>query len=120
MIKLFGIKNCGTVKKAQRWLESNGREYVFIDFRKDPIPNDTLLSWVKRYGLTQLINRRSTSWRQLSTADQVQLNKESFDDDAVLTILQNCMTVIKRPVLEIDDHLIVGFNEATYFNSLID
>lgn len=92
--KLFGIPNCDTVKKAQRWLESNDIRYQFHDIRATPLSHQDWQQLVEQVGSETIINKRSTSWRQLS-ADQQQLDSVS----ATAELLQQYPTLMKRPLL---------------------
>ena len=105
MIKMYGIKNCDSVKKAQRFLQSNDVNFEFIDFRQNPIDNKTLLSFVDQLGWDALINKRSTTYRNLSDKD-----KQNITPDLVL----KNPTLIKRPVLVTDQKISVGFSEKLY------
>jgi arsenate reductase (glutaredoxin) len=105
MITVYGIKNCDTVKKARAWLESEGIEYRFHDFRVDGLDKATLAGWIAEQGRYVVINRRGTTWRKLSDADK---NVQS-DADALL-LAQPAM--IKRPVFDLGDRRLVGFTDT--------
>lgn len=109
MIRLFGIKNCDTVKKARKWLEINGIDYQFHDFREDGLSKELLAQFEEQLGWELLLNKRSTSWRQLSKGEQVGINKSN-----ALELMHNMPTLIKRPVLEFDGSYSVGFKDAEY------
>ena len=111
MVTLFGIKNCDTVKKARQWLEQNGVEHQFHDFREDGINSEQVNNWLKELGWQTLINKRSTSWKQL-TDNQ----KNALLSGRDLNVLIEMPTLIKRPVLESKQSLLVGFKEADYLN----
>ena len=70
MITLYGIKNCDTVKKARTWLDQHGVDYTFHDFRTDGLSQDQLQSWLDELGWETLVNRRSTTWKQLDQEAQ--------------------------------------------------
>ena len=70
MIKMYGIKNCDTIKKAQKFLEVQGVEFEFIDFRQNPIDEQTLQSFVDALGWDKVINKRSTTYRNLSDTEK--------------------------------------------------
>ena len=105
MIKMYGIKNCDTIKKAQRFLKAQGVNFEFIDFRDQPIDEKTLQSFVDALGWEQLINKRSTTYRNLT-------DKEKKDITLELTLKNP--TLIKRPVLVTDGSIRVGFSEKSY------
>ncbi|MCK5003218.1 MAG: ArsC family reductase [Gammaproteobacteria bacterium] len=106
---LFGIPNCDTMKKARRWLEANDVTYIFHDYKKAGVPEDELKLWIKTIGWEILLNRRGTTWRKLD--DSV---KENIDKVSAIQVMIENPSAIKRPVLEIDDQLLVGFSEDTY------
>lgn len=109
MLTLYGIKNCDTVKKARRWLESHGVEYQFHDFRQDGLDKKQLSGWVEQLGWEAIVNKRSTTWRNLSDKD-----KEITTNAQAVKLLSANPTLIKRPVLEKNKILLIGFKEADY------
>ncbi|WP_237058868.1 ArsC family reductase [Microbulbifer sediminum] len=109
MITLYGIKNCDTVKKARKWLETNGVEYRFHDFREDGMENVPLQQWLEDYSWEQVLNRRSTSWRAL---DETQ--KDTMDNPSALTAALDTPTLIKRPVTVSGRGVLFGFKEAAF------
>lgn len=110
---LYGISNCDTVKKARKWLEQQSINYIFHDFRKDGLTGKELKNWLTEIGQDVLINKRSTTWRTLPEADKKNLSQAN----AIKLMLAN-PTLIKRPVLVSNNHVIVGFNPAEYKNQL--
>lgn len=109
MNTLYGIKNCDTVKKARKWLESQGIEYQFHDFRVDGLTAEIIEQWFKAVDWESLVNKRSTTWRQLDDAQKEDLNEQS----AASLLLEN-PTLIKRPVLDNGISILVGFSEENY------
>lgn len=109
MRTLYGISNCDTVRKARKWLEQNGLDYHFHDFRKDGLTETQLLQLEQQLGWETLLNKRSTSWRQLDKSQQESINRES-----ALALMIAHPTLIKRPVLEQENGAIVGFKENQY------
>ena len=109
MLKLFGIKNCDTVKKARRWLEDHGIEYQFHDFRQDGLDTKQLSGWVETLGWEAVVNKRSTTWRNLSDKE-----KEISSNSQAIKLLAANPTLIKRPVVEKNNTLLIGFKEATF------
>ncbi len=103
MLTVYGIKQCDTCRKALKWLLAQGIEHQFHDFRNDGLPTGLLQSWLDSAFAGRLVNRRSTTWRQL-TDEQRQL-----EGDALLELLQQHPTLIKRPVFVSDDIIAVGF-----------
>lgn len=109
MIKVYGIKNCDTVKKACRWLDAQGVDYQFHDFRTDGINQAQVRTWLDQLGLDALINKRSTTWKQLDDASRNNLSEKNAPE-----LLVANPTLIKRPLLELADRCHTGFSEADY------
>jgi len=110
MTTLYGIKNCDTVKKARRWLDDHDIDYRFHDFRVDGVNDKQLARWTKLLGWETLLNRRGTTWRGLDETRRSQIS------DARSAIEAMCAqpALIKRPVLEIDNTVHVGFKPEDY------
>ncbi len=108
MVTLYGIKNCDTVKKARSWLEQHAVAYRFHDYRIDGITHEQLLYFAARVDWQLLLNRSSTSWRQLTSAQQSELTQAK-----ALELMLALPTLIKRPILVTDDHVIIGFSVKT-------
>ena len=111
MIIMYGIKNCDTIKKARQFLEKNNIEYEFKDFRDDGLNPIQLRAWVKELGWENVINKRSTTWRNLPDE-----TKENMDETLAIVVAEDQPTIIKRPVLELPDQVLVGFSEKTILN----
>lgn len=111
MLTIYGIKNCDTVKKARRWLEDHGIEYKFHDFRVDGLEKKQLSLWVEQLGWEAILNKRSTSWRNLSEKD-----KNISAPSQAINLLLTHPTLIKRPIVEQKKTLLVGFNENEFKN----
>jgi Spx/MgsR family transcriptional regulator len=109
MVKIYGIPNCDTMKKARRWLEANGVEYTFHDYRKLGVPENKLRDWVKQAGWETVLNKRGTTWRKLD--NEV---KNTIDTESAIQIMLEHPGIIKRPVLESGSRLLIGFNENDY------
>lgn len=107
---VYGIKNCNTVKKALDWLDSNGISYRFHDFKKEGVSADKLKAWQQERSWEELLNRRGTTWRKLSPAEQ----QEVTDAQTANRLMREKTSVIKRPVIESGAGLILGFDEAEY------
>ena len=110
MTTLYGIPGCDTVKKARRWLDEHGVAYRFHDFRVDGLDEKRLARWTKQLGWETLLNRRGTTWRQLPAA---QRDRVSDAAGAVAAMLEHA-TLIKRPILESDGVLRIGFSADDY------
>lgn len=115
MTTLFGISNCDTVKKARRWLEQEGIDYHFHDFRKDGLSAKQIKQWLPHTTPELLINKRSTTWKQLDEASKTQLLNFDGDVQASIALLENNSTVIKRPVLVLESgDIAIGFKIDDY------
>lgn len=113
MLTLYGISNCDTVRKARKWLDAHQVDYRFHDFRKEGLTAADIERWQSTLGLEKLINKRGTTWRQLSETD-----RETAQSQASELLLQY-PALIKRPLLEgslPEGPFIceVGFNETLY------
>ena len=109
MIKIYGIPNCDTMKKARAWLDANDLAYEFHDFKKQGLDIERLLKWVRQAGWETLLNRRGMMWRKLD-----QETKDNIDERIAIQIMLDIPSIIKRPVLENGDTLLVGFSEEQY------
>ncbi|MCP8898619.1 ArsC family reductase [Gilvimarinus xylanilyticus] len=107
--RLYGIKNCDTVKKARRWLEETGIEYEFSDFRQDGINAQEVKAWLDEVGPGTLLNKRSTTYKNLSDEQ-----KQQAEQGELLSLLLEQPTLIKRPVLTTDGAITVGFKADQY------
>ena len=117
MFTLYGIPNCDTVRKAQKWLVEHRIEYHFFDFKKQSLEQHVLEQWLDILGWETVLNKRSTTWRQLNDA-----SKLAIDRDSAIQIMLTQPSIIKRPVLDngvIGDNriLCVGF-KAEHYQSL--
>ena len=108
-IKIYGIKNCDTVKKALKYLSSNEVAYEFIDLRVNPILKNEFQNMIEKVGLEVLINKRSTTYRLLTDSEKDNVNFE---------LILKYPTLIKRPVMVQDSKILVGFSEQKYLDFL--
>ncbi len=109
MIVVFGISNCDTVRKARKWLEANAMAYRFHDFRKDGLDEPLARLFLEQFGTGQLINRRGTTWRQLSETDKTKAEHL----DTAITLIRANPALVKRPVIQHEDGWLLGFNNNT-------
>ena len=114
MTTLYGIKNCDTIKKARKWLDSQELDYQFHDFREDGLDTKKVKAWVGKLGWESLVNKRSMTWKQLDDA-----TKNSLNDENVVGVILESPTLIKRPLLEIADKYHTGFKPAEYEQLLL-
>jgi arsenate reductase len=109
MIKIYGIPNCDTMKKARKWLDKNGLEYEFHDYKKLGAPEKNLKTWVKKMGWDIVLNKRGTTWRKLD--DDI---KNNIDETSSIQVMLHNPSAIKRPILENGKTVLVGFKEDEY------
>ena len=109
-VTLYGIKNCDTVKKARTWLDANKVKYEFHDFRSDGIDQSRINDWIKKLDANTLVNKKSTTWRNLSEDERAMADSVS----SLLALLVENPTLIKRPVMEKADTVVVGFKADNY------
>ena len=109
MNKIYGISNCDTVKKAKNWLTETDIPFEFIDFRKEGLSSEKVSKWARSVGMDRLLNRRGTTWRNLNESQ-----KALTDNTALVELLTENPTLIKRPVLETQDRIEVGFKPDLY------
>lgn len=109
-MKLYGIPNCTTVKKARAWLAGHAHEVAFHDFKKQGVDAAWLRDVVKQTGWQALVNTRGTTWRQLTDAEKAAV----ADEAGAIALMLAKPSVIKRPVLERDGHYHLGFADDQY------
>jgi len=112
-VRLYGIRNCDTMKKARAWLDAAGIAYDFHDYKTASVDRARLEGWVDRLGWEVLLNRAGTTFRKLPDADKADL-------DAARAVALMCAqpSTIKRPVVEAGDALLVGFKPAEWETAL--
>lgn len=109
-MKLYGIPNCTTVKKARAWLAGHALDVAFHDFKKQGVDAAWLHQVVAQIGWQALLNTRGTTWRQLGDAEKATV----IDEASAIALMQTQPSVIKRPVLEHDGRYHLGFTEDHY------
>lgn len=110
MINIYGIKNCNTVKKALDWLKENQIDYQFHDFKKEGVSAEKLYEWSHKSGYEKLLNKQGLTWKQLDPETKAKITGEK----EALQLLHDKNSMIKRPVLEFEGKLILGFQEEVY------
>ena len=106
---IYGIANCDTIRKTRKWLDAHQVAYDFVDLREQ-LPSLSKVSlWLEKVGAEQLVNRRSTTWRNLDNSAREALERGDAEQ-----ILLDHPTLIKRPVLELGSEVIVGFSADHY------
>jgi transcriptional regulator, Spx/MgsR family len=109
-MKIYGISNCDTVRKARAWLDEHGIEAEFHDYRKQGVPLDVLKKAAKQLGWEALINRRGPTWRKQPDAVKNSITGEK----AAFDFLAATPSAIKRPLLEVDGTYHLGFSPEEY------
>ncbi len=109
-MKVYGIPNCDTVKKALNWFRANNVMYEFHDLRKLGISAEKLSEWDAKVGYERFLNKQSATWRELDDATK----NSVVDNVSALQLLMEKTSMIKRPVVEDDDFLTFGFDENVY------
>ncbi|SKC19133.1 transcriptional regulator, Spx/MgsR family [Kosakonia radicincitans] len=111
LYKLYGIKNCDTIKKARRWLEANQMDYRFHDYRADGLDAQLLRTFIDELGWEALLNTRGTTWRKLDES----LRATITNADAAAALMLEMPSIIKRPLLCAPGKpMLLGFNESSY------
>ena len=109
MIDFYGIPNCDTVKKARTWLNGRGIAYAFHDYKKEGADPAKLAAWAAQAGWEKVLNRAGTTFRKLPDAD-----KADIDRAKAIRLMQANPSLIKRPVVERDGGVLVGFDAAEW------
>ncbi len=108
-ITVHGIKACGTMKKARAWLDERGVGYSFHDYKTAGVERSTLERWVTEVGWEVLLNRAGTTFKKLPDA-----SKHGLDAEKAIALMLAQPSMIKRPVVEGGEKLIVGFKPDVY------
>ena len=108
-LHIYGIKNCDTMKKAFAWLDSHKVAYEFHDYKKAGVPPGKLTSWAKRVGWEKLVNSRGPTWRKIPDAEKTPLGEAK-----ALKLLEKNPSAIRRPIVEAETRLVVGFDPAEF------
>ena len=103
-IHFYGIPNCDSVRKARTWLDAKGVDYQFHDFKKEGADQDRVRSWVEAAGWETVLNRKGTTFRALEPAQ-----KENLDAEKAIRLMTAQPTTIKRPIVECEAGILVGF-----------
>jgi arsenate reductase len=109
-LRVHGIPNCDTVKKARAWLGEHAVRYDWVDFRANPPSRDDLARWSQAAGWDRMLNRRGTTWRALDREQQSRVR----DEASAIALMLERPTLIKRPVIEAGDDVVVGFDAQDY------
>ena len=107
--KVYGIRNCDTMQKAFAWLEARKIEYDFHDYKKEGVPPGKLKEWAKHVGWEKLANTRGPTWRKIPDAA-----KAGLSESKVIPLLEKNTSAIKRPIVEVDGEVLVGFDPESW------
>ncbi|MHC6528031.1 ArsC family reductase [Vibrio proteolyticus] len=108
-ITMYGIPNCDTIKKAKKWLEAEGIDYQFHDYRKQGVDPAMVTTFCDALGWENVVNKRGTTYRQLP-----QKQKDSLDATSAIELLVAHPAMIKRPILLVDGQYHLGFKADQY------
>jgi arsenate reductase (glutaredoxin) len=106
---IYGIKNCDTMKKARSWLEKHDVTYDFHDYKAQGIDRRHLEKWISAAGWETVLNRAGTTFRKLPDTDRADVTEEK-----AIALMLAQPSMIKRPVLEADGELLIGFKPESY------
>jgi arsenate reductase len=113
-VKLYGIRSCDNCRAARTWLDEHGIDHDYVDIRADGLEDADLRRWEKAAGWEELLNRRSITWRKIPAVD-----REDLDARAARRLILAYPTVLKRPVLDLGDDVLLGFDEDAYRDVLL-
>ena len=109
-MEIYGIKNCNTVKKALNWFQQNKIEFTFHDFKKESASIEKLQEWSSKTAWEKLLNKQGLTWKQLDPEIKASITGKS----EALQLLADKNSMIKRPVIEHNDNVVLGFDESIY------
>jgi arsenate reductase (glutaredoxin) len=113
MVKIYGIPNCDTVQKAIKWIKANNLEYEFHDFKKDGITKKKIENWLKIVPIEKLMNKASNPYKELPS------DAKPTTAEEMIKLMISQPTSIKRPVLEFEKGVLVGFKEEEYIEKIV-
>lgn len=108
-VTIYGLATCDTTRAARKWLEANKIPYRFHDVREDGLTKPLVERWVKRLGWEKVLNKASTTWRELPDKEKV-----GVDEKQAIALLLAHPTLVKRPVLDRDGELMLAFKPDAY------
>lgn len=109
LLKLFGITSCDSCRKARKWLKENSKDCEYHDLRNDGLEVQMLERWMKSLDWRKFLNTHSLTWRKIPEVDRAEITK-----DRAIALMIEHPTLVKRPVLECEDFIAVGFSPANY------
>ncbi len=108
-ITIYGIRSCDNCRSAIQWLSAHGIEHTYLDIRDDGLSDELLARWQQKEDWEALLNKRSITWRKIPDVD-----RSGLQPDTARQLILNYPTLLKRPVLEFGDRLILGYDEINY------
>ena len=111
-ITVYGISNCDIIKKTLDWYKKKNIPVGFHDYKKEGIDKEKLVQWSREVGWESLLNKKSTTWRSLPA----EIQEKITDETTAVALMVEYNSIIKRPVVEMNNKLIVGFNEMNFIN----
>lgn len=111
--RIYGIRNCDTMKKAFAWLDAKGIAYDFHDYKKAGVPPGKLNTWAQRVGWEKLANTRGPTWRKIPEAQ-----RQNLTEARMIALLEANASAIRRPIVEAGSALLVGFDPAEFATKL--
>jgi arsenate reductase len=115
MVKVYGIPNCGSVKKAFVWLNKNNIKFEFHNFKTEGVTEQQINTWLQHQPIEILLNRKGTTWKGLTGVAQKKANNQA---EAIKLMIENT-SLIKRPVIEFEKNVLVGYDENLYKSTLL-
>jgi len=112
---IYGIKNCDTMQKAFSWLRENHISFTFHDYKEKGISKQKIESWLKHFAITELINTKGTTYKNLNEKEKQSISNKS---KAIVLMMENT-SMIKRPVFEIPGGLLLGFKVGEWEKKLL-
>ncbi len=113
MVKIYGIRNCDSVRKALKFFKSHNISFELTDFRETPVDENTIRKWLEHTDIQTLFNTRGPTYRTLK------LKEQNLDDEGKIKWLAKENMLIKRPVIVLDKKVIIGYNESEYSEKLL-
>lgn len=113
-VHIYGIPNCDTIKKTLNWFNRQGITYVFHDYKKEGIKKGKLQEWCRKAGWETVMNKRSTTWRETDPAVQAGITNAA----AAIGLMMEANSLIKRPVIETEKGIIIGFDEKNILSQI--
>lgn len=115
MVKIYGIPNCGSVKKAFVWLNKNGIKFEFYDYKKEGITAEKIKGWLEQHSIDIILNRKGTTWKGLTNVAQ----KKAKDEKEAIKLMVENTSLVKRPIIEFKKIVLVGYDEEIYKTTLL-